>query len=218
MRKCFVLLCLIIAFSAFCQKNENDEPKRTIALQFGISDIITFNGYNGSMISGKYAFSDTSAIELGLSCSYDRPYENSEDLTDGKYYSYDGDNEKIILSSSLCFTRYLKKTKPIFLYYDLGINGSFVQDSSLRTYDTEYVYKSTRIIGYGILCNLGVEWPFTENMSLFLEYGIGLQKKDTRTKEDNTYSYSSRMEKTTIGHEYHVYNKDIFLGLCIYIN
>jgi hypothetical protein len=216
-KKVLLLLFLVISFNAFSQDNEKQDSNSKISILFGITDLIKFQGYSGSMLSGKYQFSERNAIQLGLSASYDKPKNsNSDNLSTGQKHTTEDDGREYSFSSTLFYVRYLKQTKPVSLYSSIGLDGFYSVEE--KTSSDENVSNQNRniVYGYGILGNLGVEWSITNYFSLFLEYGVGFTKSIREYKEEQVYAtYSRDIEKN--GSQYNFYNKGILLGLAIHI-
>lgn len=85
--KIFILILFIFNNLLFSQEsvNKKDDFKfKKYSLQFHVSDLLDFSSFLGTLFSGKYQFSNSKAVRIGISFN-GREKNSDEDITDIGY-------------------------------------------------------------------------------------------------------------------------------------
>jgi hypothetical protein len=143
--------------------SNNSLHKGSMSLDFRITYRSYLESFSGSIISGKYQYSDKSALRCGLTLNIER----DERMRTASTYSavYDIFSVKMIAQ----YLRYLSSNKKISSYYALGPTIYFTR------YEVNDANRSIqRYIYAGFQINWGVEWFVSKSISLVAEYGASI--------------------------------------------
>lgn len=199
----FLLVICCCSGSAFAQDStvSKDFRFKSHSIQFQINDMFRISDFQGSLISYKYHFNNNLAIRFGLGFSTntsdgDDYRENLvTDTTGSSFYGQSNNMDKssidIILKSQ--FLYYFNPNQNVKLYAGLGpYFTSTIRDNDYRI--TQYDDNSENLeiqkndqdyFKAGLSASYGLEWFFTEDISLLAEYGF-------------LYYYYERITKTRI--------------------
>jgi opacity protein-like surface antigen len=184
------LLFLYFASSAlFAQDSTSLAGK--YALQFQISQNFTLSNFLGSVISGKYHFTNNSAIRLGVtfSSSMDNDGQNIDYQNSTNSASYMAEQNGKSFDITAQYLVYPEVNKKILFYWGAGPRVAYTYSNNKTNHSStgspdNYITAKTNSWTVGVLGSAGVEWFFTSQMSILAEYGLSY-----------VYSYSKR-EKT----------------------
>ena len=201
------LLLFFIVFTKVClPQNESylDSLDGKFALQFQISDNFNLTNFQGTTFSGKYHFSNKDALRLGLSLDF------GDAKLDGQTNQYDTVNVAKINATQNSFgfilkaqyIRYLVETNAIAFFSGVGpffsYNKTTNETNSEGTPEDRNYKNTTDGYSVGLDLLLGVEWFFTNNMSLSAEYGLNLMYR-SRTNSFESEVTSGSTHETTYG-------------------
>ena len=206
-------------------------------MDFGIASNLTLNTFQGATISIGRFTSDYQKYRLGLSTSMRL---NSGDQN-GNSFAADtlsgfnkGNNDDNSYSVSVTF-QYLTYATPsnhtsIFFGFGptIGISWSKQSNNSSSTSvsNSEDIYnRSSSSNGYsaGILGSCGVEWFFSEHISIHAEYGLAFQYSKSTNDSDvyQKYTYQSTIYDNRKSHlsgsssGWYLSGQDVLFGLSI---
>ena len=156
-----VLLAIFLFNYGFGQDStQNSLKKSKFALQFQIGGSLTLKPFQESSFSGKYHFTDFSAIRAGIQISNSVDIESKIDDVDS------------LKSNSLSF-----KINAEYIYYVgveddicLFIGGGLAYGRDF--YNADGTYLSSDSWNIGLSAIIGMEWFVKKNISLSGEYGI----------------------------------------------
>jgi hypothetical protein len=207
------------------------------AMDFGITSNLTLNTFQGATISIGRFVSDHQKYRLGLSTSMrlNSGDQNGNTLNADTLSSFNnGSNDDNSYSVSLSF-QYLTYATPnnrtsIFfgLGPTIGISWSKQSNNSSSTsvYNSEDIYnRSSSSNGYsaGILGSCGVEWFFSEHISIHAEYGLAFQYSKSTNDSDvyEKYVYQNTTYNNNKSHSsgsssgWYLSGQNVLFGLSI---
>lgn len=172
--KLFILFLITGVINTTGMAQNKEEHKGKYALQFQITQNFSLSSFQGSIISGKYNFSENDAVRLGISINSNTQDNNGLNTYNNQSQKYSNINTSVVNNYSI-MVQYIKNN-----YYLSGINFYYGGGPNIGYYYSESNYKdisqNNRAIerqwNYGINAIAGVEWYFINNMSLSAEYGI----------------------------------------------
>lgn len=173
-RMCYVFLVLIIS-SNIILAQDKEEHKGLYALQFQIGQNFQLSSFQGSVISGKYNFSDRDALRLGVSITTNNQDQNGLVNHHDQLDNYSSTMKNIInnFSIGLQYIRNNYYRWNINFYYGAGpIIGYNYNDNNTKDNFGNINRVMNTQWNYGISAMAGVEWYFLKDMSLSAEYGI----------------------------------------------
>lgn len=213
----FCVLSLICFLSASSIAQKKEEHKGKYALQFQISQNFTLSSFQGSVISGKYNFSENDAIRLGVGINTNNQENNELNTYSNQAPNYSRVNTNIFNNYSVGI-QYIRNN-----YYSNGINFYFGGGPNIGYYYNGNTYKDinggSRSIetqwSYGIGALAGVEWYFLDRMSLSAEYGILFNHyEDTKSNTQIVAQSGSGIESKING--FNVNGNSVRFGLSVY--
>jgi hypothetical protein len=200
------LLLFIFSTNIISQDKKEEELNLAgkFALQFQIAENFRLSSFSGTTFSGKYHFSNCSAIRLSLSLSVSNT-ERDDDSTvrdsifgDYDYIEYSGD-----MTSFRIDVQYLHN---VFLNSDIVFyvgGGPFMKTQSQNENQTQSgstnsiitkVKRETSLSSWGLGLVCGVEWFVKDNISLLGEYSSELaytEGKSDREELTNVSRYDT---------------------------
>jgi len=207
------ILLFSFTFSSFAQTDTTKiDLAGKFALQFQITDNFTLSSFQGGTFSGKYHFSNNSALRLGVTLSQsniDEEYSETNvypDITN--IGSTENNYSNYQISFSLQYIDYLKTINSIAMFYGGGVNyfTSPQNRESSAKYEVPTVSNSADYnnYGFGVSLLIGVEWFVRSNMGITAEYGTGYQYsayEKVNVNEDiiNDISRNSKSTQTRYG-------------------
>lgn len=180
-----LLLFLSINLPLYSQE-KSDTSKVDIfnkfSLQFQVR-LLELNSFQGGLISLKYHFNDHLAFRTGISMSFDNSdSEDAKELSsaDSTIFSIKSKKDNVSISLPAQFLYYINPHKEIKVFLGLG---PFITYSVGKEKNTDYSYSNnysgsflieskSEYHSIGLSSAYGVEWFFTDNMSLTGEYGF----------------------------------------------
>jgi hypothetical protein len=211
--KLFIFALIIILTQRLSSQDSTSQQidlTGKFALQFQIAENFKLTSFQGSIISGKYNFSNSLALRFGVSFNarndkYDQ--DNSNVNTNNKYLSVDEIADysvqikpQLLYSSSIVEDVSFYWGGGLTLIYEHNAQNS---KSTVDTLLTTYEYNSSGF-GYGLEAVVGVEWFVKKNISLSAEYGlqvshikVNIEQKRVENgsnilnKNDNSYTRSN---------------------------
>lgn len=184
----FVLISILLftfTFSSFAQTDTTQiDLAGKFALQFQISQNFTLSSFQGGTFSGKYHFSNNSALRLGI---YVGLASRDNNIYEKKIYpdtsfikSFEGNNYvKEQIKFSFQYLYYITIKNSISVY--LGAGPNYAYNFSDR--DTKLSYNSTfgedktstgtstNMYSFGFDVLIGIEWFVRSNIGIVAEYG-----------------------------------------------
>jgi hypothetical protein len=178
-------------------------------MDFGIAPNLTLNTFQGATISIGRFTSDYQKYRLGLSTSvrYNSGDQNGNTLNADTLSSFNNgnnDDNNYYVSLTFQYLTYATPNNRTSIFFGLGptigISWSKQSDNSSSTYvsNSEDIYnRSFSSNGYsaGILGSCGVEWFFSEHISIHAEYGLSLQYSKS-TNDYDVYQKSTYQSTT----------------------
>ncbi len=216
------LFLFFSSISLFADPDDEKEGESNVmkpgswALQFQVKGNFILGSFDGTMFSGKYHFTETSAIRFGFSPSVttqdsdsDALHNMADTLASKEGNDYEGNN--IELSTDLVYLQYLGKSDMFHFYVGIGprfeIDNYYTETIEFdrineelsifrkRTYDSDSW-------GLGAVGVIGVEVALTKSISVSAEYNSSyiyytLEKTESQStwSEDNDINYKSDYEK-----------------------
>ncbi len=196
-----LLMISILLLSAAEEPEEIVHPEHNamapvagnLALQFQITDFIRLSNFQGLMLSGKYHFSNRSAVRTGVNLSFSDMNMEDERL---QYSPIENDMVRNFLdikrrtTSVTIYTQYVyysSASSRLHVYYGAGP----FYELTYQTEDRETVSQSVITVtstsdqsSWAVGANgvLGVEWFFTSGMSLLGEYSNAISYSDVNNE------------------------------------
>ena len=124
----FLFAALLFVTTGFSQSTSYlDSLDGKFALQFRITNNFSLSNFQGTILSGKYHFSNRDAIRLGVSLQFDDSESdeiNKQKITDGYYISSDSNDDSFenlfscfILQNSYSFVKFQLPFSSILFKY-----------------------------------------------------------------------------------------------------
>ena len=197
--KFFVLISLILltfTFNSFAQ-DDNEQINLTgkWALQFQITENFTLSNFDGMAFSGKFHFSNNSAIRTGIDfITYSNEYEYSHEnvLPDSSIFTnHSSERGETSIKINLQYLHYNNISNSISMFVGAGLSflasPTYLRDVN----NTNFLEKVTvNNSGYGVDLIIGVEWFVRSNIGISAEYNSGYLYQKSKTtftlyEEDN---------------------------------
>ncbi len=219
----FSILILVLLFTftvnSFAQTDTSKiDLNGKWALQFGISHSFTLTNFDGATFSGKYHFTNNSAIRIGVTLGYndkDKEISGTNILPDTtKIYDYDGNLSSANIRIALQYLHYLEMTKSISSYYGAGLYYfTRPYDENLEDYRLEKI----SYFGYGFDLLMGVEWFATSSIGVNAEYGLSFGYSYKEVTSERTYTYNDEKSKRYSNESgFALYSQRVKFGLSVY--
>ncbi len=212
---------VILLFSVTVSVNAQDSTSLSgkYALQFQISQNFTLGNFLGSVISGKYNCSGTSAIRIGVDFTTTMGNQSNGNHEFSSGYSSSNLNENNTQSIGVV-AQYLWEAPledNIQFYYGVGPKLGFGfthQNSANSSTSSSYIYykQTSKNFSVGFLGSAGVEWFFSKKMSLCAEYGLAYLYNYTK----NSINTSTSTEQTVRIYSYSLRSDNVRFGLSVY--
>jgi hypothetical protein len=187
------------------------------ALQFQIADNFQLSSFQGTTLSGKYHFSCWDAVRLGLSIELgDSESETKIDYLDTSAVAKSKeDGNKFGLTLKSQYIRYFRGTKDISFFGGIGPFISFNDQSFKRVIEENGIdiTRETEASGFsfGLDLIIGVDWMFSNYMSLSAEYGLNFSY---RSSEINSKDDSAEANHETTA--FNISGNNINFGITVY--
>jgi len=215
------LIVMLVLFSAFTSSQAQDTASLAgkYALQFQISQNFTLSNFLGSVISGKYNCSNTSAIRVGF--DFTTTMGNQSNANHDFYTGYSSNSLSENNTQSIGLVAQYLWEAPlgdnIKFYYGVGPKlgiGFSKQTYAGSSTSSSYSYQKyiNKNISAGFLGSAGVEWFFSKKMSLCAEYGISYLYNYTK----NSNNSNTSMEQTVRTYSYSLRGDNVRFGLSVY--
>lgn len=172
-----IMACaLSISTSKAQESNSKALQPGSRALQFQITDDFSLDSFSGTLISYKYQKTNTLATRIGVSLNgqvIGIDVSNSADETSDITWN-------VNLGMSYTWLHYINPDAEIKFYYGYGPGVTIgYQKSETEVENTNgnprNITLKTKFIGLAGLGYAGVEWFFTESMSLHAEYSAAIR-------------------------------------------
>ena len=174
-------------------------------LEFSISSNLTLSSFQGSSISlGKFA-SDYQKYRIGVSIDAN----NSSGDQNGNHWYADtlsgtstgtSTFTNYSVQISLQYLTYATPNGQTSFYYGIGPIAGFERSkqnsnssstSSSNNYDENVNSSTSNRYSFGLLGSFGVEWFFSDHISLHAEYGLALQYSSTKGESEGHSRYTN---------------------------
>ncbi len=201
----FSAFVLLLFVSPSLQAQDSTSLAGKYALQFQISQNFTLSNFLGSVISGKYHFTNESAIRLGI--DFNATMSNESKKTDynnvntSENDSYQTNSQTINIITQYIF--YPVISDNIKFYYGIGPSIGLGFSKNGTTYNNTGGYFSSRnqtgkSFSAGVQGSAGVEWFFAKKLSLCAEYALSYVYSYSKVEgnpnndhvEQRNYNYS----------------------------
>jgi hypothetical protein len=216
------IISLLLFFIVFTidglSQNESylDSLDGKFALQFQVSDNFNLTNFQGTTFSGKYHLSPRSAIRLGFSVNMvNSDMENNQTILDTSLVVSANANQNVFgMTIRAQYIYYFPATNEIaffagggpFIRFNTGTN-----EVNYSNNDPTYRKETLDDFYAGVDFLIGVEWMFTNSMSLSAEYGLMFfYEKYTRKVEDN------HIVNETTAKRYNIENDSVNFGISVY--
>ena len=169
-----ILLTLIMTTALMAQDNfKNSLVDGSWSMQFRVANNFTLSSFEGALISAKKHLSDKTALRFGVSANF--KHYNDEYVAE---YDQKRTDSRVSLGLKFQLIKYISPKSKLSFYYGLGPNIEYSRNKleyeyNDTTHEDRYTYNRT--LGIGLLFTWGLEWFFTENLSLMAEYGGGVE-------------------------------------------
>lgn len=223
MKPILLFFVAILTSNLFAQDSTFQQIDLTgkYALQFQIAENFRLTSFNGTVISGKYNFTSSLALRLGVSISSEKIEVNQTRYDSINSSSTSGENDisgySINIKSQLLFSNPI--IDDISFYYGGGFllsyyfnkqNDEGKPDSILASYNS-----TNSGFGYGFEAVAGVEWFVKSNISLSGEYGINFIHTNTESEQKTKSKVQNSSYKISLS-ETRTYGSYVRLGLSVY--
>lgn len=199
MKKLFLLL--FIFSSLLLPQDEELNLDGKFALQFQVGHSFTLRDFQGVTFSGKYHFTNSLAVRLGLGINIiNSDGEGDEARRDEDFRNYHFSNtmkyRSIEVKAQLI--KYFQVFDEVSFFTGAGPFISSAKSEEERdfvdTSRTDYIYNSEQL-EYGIDFIGGVEWFVRNNIGLSAEYGFAILMGNRKNKHEYEYSrYNSESD------------------------
>jgi hypothetical protein len=229
---------IFFCITSFCSAQDTVSmvPRQVRAnswtMEFGIASNFTLTSFQGTAVSVSKYVSDCEKIRIGISSSLSTTSSEAEEKsftadTLGYWFKGNGDNGTNSIQFTGQYLIYASPRSQTSVYFAIGplagINWSSTDDqredvpvgNSQGKYSTK---ESLTEYFAGILGSCGVEWFFSERMSLHAEYGIaGLYKwgKSETTIKTETINNKNRKEYSSSSSVWTLMHQNVLFGLGI---
>ncbi len=214
----FLFAALLFVTTGFSQSTSYlDSLDGKFALQFRITNNFSLSNFQGTILSGKYHFSNRDAIRLGVSLQFDD--SESDEINKQKDTNLVIRNIENLTGFSITInTQYMRY---IHLNNDIGLfsgGGPFISYTSTTSKNEqigiEETHRSERTsdsFSAGLDMILGVEWMFYRYMSLSAEYGIKFFYYSSNRVFDGEFSISETNENS-----FRITHNHVNFGITVY--
>ena len=193
--KISILVSILVFTFTFNLLAQTDEKPLDLsgkwALQFQIDRYFTLSDFQGGTISGKYHFSNSSALRFGVTLGYEAKDVN---IYSKEVYSdtteieeYDGDISSSTIQLNLQYLHYLEVQNSISAYFGAGIYYLMSPESENITDYRIYDFERS---SYGLNLLIGVEWFVRSNIGIHAEYGVGFGYTNYKDSYERPSYYS----------------------------
>jgi len=191
-----IIMFFFFAVSLFAQ--EEEKPVNLTgkwALQFQINDNFTLGNYQGLGFSGKFHFSNHSAVRVGVdfeSYSSDFKINNETVFKDSSVFvdeEYQMGTTKIKINMQYLY--YNSISNSISMFLGVGVSFSGFPGYQRRVDNSDQLLRiDNSNTEYGVDVLMGVEWFVRSNIGILAEYSSGysyqsLSSTQTRFPDDN---------------------------------
>jgi len=215
-------LLLLIFFVSLtpAQTSYLDSLDGKFALQFQINENFRLSDFQGTTFSGKYHLGKKEAIRLGISLGFVDQQGDMEQIyfdNDSTLQS-DFNQNHFMIGIRIQYIRYFMNTNDICFYGGTGpvLTYENTEQTEFRYPPVDYeIEHLANVFSVGFNLLAGVEWIFTENMSLSAEYGILFSYNNV----EQTYTRPSPTEpkKSRVNSDSFSINADhINFGISVY--
>jgi hypothetical protein len=210
-------------------------------MDFGISSNLTLKSFQGTAISLSKFTSDYQKYRLGVSVGLN---QSSGDQS-GSQYNADtlsnnsnahSDNYNNSLQITFQYITYATPKAQTSIYFGIGPlvgiswykNNSNSNTNSVGDYQNQSGYTNTNSNYFvGVLGSVGVEWFFSEHISIHAEYGLSAQYNWGNTQLSNTYQtiynpilytnsyYSNRNNNSSSSSGWNLSGQSVLFGLSV---
>jgi hypothetical protein len=214
----FLFALLIFLSTGFSQSTSYlDSLDGKFALQFQINENFSLSNFQGSVLSGKYHFSNRDAIRLGLEINFgDSDSETLVNNLDTNIVdkSFE-DNNNFGFTINSQYIHYIRGTDnisffggvgPYFKYYKSTRNRKLAVDEIENVMESE-----NESYGIGLDLLVGVEWWFHKYMSLSAEYGLKFSYQSSKSNFKYDYREGESEQKAYI-----ISGNHINFGITVY--
>ncbi len=207
------ILLLTFSFNSFAQTDSSKiDLEGKWALQFGISRNFTLNSFQGATFSGKYHFTNNSALRIGITVfgHSTKSNNNKNNYNADTLYSSSKEESTVNdnwISIQFQYLYYAKMTNSISAYFGAGVQSSrrFVSQYSnteeIYMSDENFSYRSKELSAYGLGADIliGVEWFVRSNIGILAEYSSGFnyehrESEAPKNKNDAEYYYENKSD------------------------
>jgi len=242
-----LILCKLFIYTVLCTSTLFAQDSLSVigkfiqghpwTMDFGISSNLTLSTFQGTAISLSKFISDYQKYRFGISTDLS---ENSGDQT-GKQYASDtlsgftsGDNKTTNYSVRLTaqYITYATPAGHTSIYFGIGPlagiswykSTSNSTSNSIDSYQSQYSYTNSETRYFlGMLGSCGVEWFFSEHISLHAEYGLSMQYTWGTTESNssikygyvNSNTYSSKSNSSGSSSGWSLYGQRVLFGLSV---
>ena len=213
------ILLLTFTLNSFAQTDSSQiDLKGKWALQFQITSGFTLNEFQGGTFSGKYHFTNNSAIRFGLTSRYvSKDNELSQTIiypdTTSKS-DHDGELSSNAIEIALQYLHYFEMSNSISAFCGAGLNY-YTSPYSNELKDLKVETKTN--FGYGLNLLMGVEWFVRSNIGINAEYGIRFGYSYEEYASERTYSYNDEKRLSySKSSGFALYSPRVKFGLSIY--
>ena len=183
------LITFVLSYSYLFADNDDSSfvylSEGSFSLQFQITEKFLVKDFQGAVFSGKYLFTDKSALQVGFSTNF----SNKDEHSFNEEPRYENDSFSIDINTRYLYYFTNNRLSP---YIGFGPSLSYIQTSMKEyrqsVYDGNVIYKSDQTDAYvmGISAILGGEYFVTQHLSILAEYGIVFE-----------YCFSKRTDRVT---------------------
>ena len=226
MKTYFTVFTLFISFFIICvfQTTSNAQDKEVykgkFALQFQIGQNFTLSSFQGSVLSGKYNFSENDAVRLGLSIGVFKSDNNTLNGISNPS-STTGFTQNVLSNNYGILLQYIRNNyldNNLNFYFGGGPTFSYgvSRNETLDMQSNSIINSNNYSKDYGISACLGIEWYFNKSMSLSAQYGIAFDYSEAiqnSNSADNNTQVSYSVHKST---GYQINPNSVLFGLSVY--
>jgi opacity protein-like surface antigen len=219
----FALVTILTSW-IFAQDSTSQQIDLTgkYALQFQIAEDFRLTSYNGAVISGKYNFSNSLAIRLGVSFSSKEDEIDQNSSGTNNYYSGSEKDKSSVydlqIKSQLLL--YNPLIEDISFYFGGGLIFSYNYNKQTRKIvsDSLWIIYDDKIsgFGYGLEAIAGVEWFVRKNISVSGEYGLEIKYQNLDKDQDRIDSGQSIYKVNGSSKSIRLNGSYVRLGLSVY--
>jgi len=209
MKNLFSLICILFILSLTTYGNSEDSPDTSnvnvfqdFSLQFQVR-LLELSSFQGGLISFKYHFNDHIAFRTGVNLSFDN--SDSEEVRDvifedSTIFTSKSKNDDFTITIPAQFLYYINPDSEVKVFLGLGPSITYMINND-RTTDYNYsdnyhgtilIESKSKYYSIGLSSAYGVEWFFTDNMSLTGEYGFSFSYYYRETNIDRMRIFQDR--------------------------